>query len=412
MQTPRKVAITGLGVITALGSDEHMFWQRLVEGRTGIQTVTGFDTSEMRTKVGAVVDDALLAQALQDREIRPSDRAIDMLMVACSQALTQAGLITGNGPYVNQPIATICGTGFGPSVTIANNFALYAEKGLRGIRPTTVPKVMPSILPAEVSMKFKLTGANYAIAAACTASTIAVGLGWRMIKDGYADRVLCCGAESLMVKAIFGAWNNLGVMSRNHDPLKASRPFDRDRDGLVMGEGAGAIMLEADDLARARGVKTRGHILGFGESSDAAHITHPSVEGQSIAMRMALDAAGISPADVGFINAHGTGTTVNDENESKTIRAVFGDHADHIPVCANKSYIGHLMGASGMPETISTILSLEKGILVPNLNVDNHDPACNVILSGPTATPSNARIAIKNSFGFGGSNGVLVISRD
>lgn len=411
MQTPRKVAITGLGVITALGVDETSFWDNLVNGRSGIKAITSFDTSEMRTRIGAEVDNNLLAPALEAHGIRSTDRAVDMFVLACAQALKQSGLVSGNGPYTPQPIGIVCGTGNGPSASISSSYAAFAEKGIRGIRPTTITRVILSTLPAEVSLKYKLTGTTYAVNAACTSATIAIGLCWRMIRDGYADRLLACGAEALFIKAIFSAWNNLGVMSRNPDPAKAARPFDRDRDGLLVGEGGGAIMLEEESAARARGAKIRGYIIGYGESSDAAHITHPSVEGQSVALRMALDSAGIGPKDVDFINAHGTGTTVNDEVESQTIRAVFGEHADRIPVVANKAFFGHLMGASGLPETIASILCLEKGMLVPNLNIDNQDPACAIKLAGPAATPLAGRIAVKNSFGFGGTNGVLVISR-
>jgi 3-oxoacyl-[acyl-carrier-protein] synthase II len=287
----------------------------------------------------------------------------------------------------------------------------YMEKGLRGIRPTTIPRCMSNAVTAQISMRFRLTGPNYVIISACTSSTNAIGTAFRMIRDGYAEQVLCGGAESLFDPATYGAWNNLGVMSRNPDPAKSCRPFDAARDGCVLGEGAAALMVESLDSARQRGARIRAELIGYGESSDAEHITSPSAEGQARAIRAALASAGIQPADIGFINAHGTATKANDTCESQSVRMALGDAADRIPVASNKSFFGHLLGAAGAIEALVTILGLESGNVPPNLNLDNPDPACNLNFVGNAAMAIASPIAMKNSFGFGGDNAVLVLRR-
>jgi len=270
---------------------------------------------------------------------------------------------------------------------------------------------MANALSAQLSMRFRLTGPNYVIVCACTSATSAIGTAFRMIGDGYSDAVLCGGAESVFEPATFAAWNNLGVMSRNPDPRRACRPFDAARDGCVLGEGAGALVLESLDRAAGRGARIRAEVIGFGESSDAEHITRPSVEGQTRAIQAALASAGLAPADIGFINAHGTATKANDECESRSIRAALADAAERIPVASNKSYFGHLLGAAGAVETIVAILGLEHGRVPPNLNLDAPDPAGGLRLVGNAPLAVAAPVVMKNSFGFGGNNAVLMLRR-
>jgi 3-oxoacyl-[acyl-carrier-protein] synthase II len=406
-----RVVVTGLGVVTALGLDESTFWTSLMAGRSGIRRLSSLHTADLRTTVGSEIPQAELLAALQTRGISPSDRTLDLTLLAAVQALEQAGIVTGPPPYAPSEVATILGTGAGPSYSLYESYMAFAAKGVRGVRPTTVPRCMANALSAHTSLRFRLTGPNYVVVCACASATTAIGIGFRMVRDGHAERVLCGGADAVFDPATFAAWNNLGVMSRNPDPLRACRPFDAERDGCVLGEGAGALVLESLAGARRRRAAVRAEICGYGETSDAEHITRPSVEGQARAIRAALRSAELAPGDVGFINAHGTATRANDECESRTIREVFGDAADHIPVASNKSFYGHLLGASGAVETVAAILGLERRRVPANLNLDRPDPACNLRLVGPQPLALDAPVVMKNSFGFGGNNAVLVLRR-
>lgn len=409
MDDRKRVVVTGLGVATAVGLDEVEFWAHLLAGTTGIRAITGFDTTAYKTRAGAEIDPAAFAQRAAG--LPDTDLAARLAMFVSGQALAQAGLIPAAPPYSPQPVPVVFGTGAGCARSLSDSYASYAAKGPRGLRPTTVLRCMANAISSQLSLHFRLTGSNYMTISACTSSTIAIGIAFRMIRDGYARAVLCGGTESLLDPANFASWDNLGVMSRAADPATACRPFDRKRDGCMLGEGAGALVLESLDSALDRGVRIRAEVCGFGDSSDADHITRPSVEGQAAAMRAALHSAGVAPEAVGFINAHGTATRANDACESQSIRSVFGDAADRIPVASNKSFFGHLLGASGVAETIATILGLEARRVPPNLNVTEQDPECQLRLVGHAAEPLDAALAVKNSFGFGGSNAVLVLRR-
>lgn len=394
-----------------MGFGEVEFAEALVKGRSGAAAIKAFDVTPYRSKVGCEVDSGRLAAALAQEEIRVTDRAGDMAMVASGQALRQAGLVPEKGPCEPQPIATVIGTGIGSSQSMYECFRSFGEKGVKGLRPTSVPRCMANAMSARVSMRFRLTGTNYVVVAACTSSTIAIGTGFRMIRDGYADVVLCGGADAVFDPFVYGGWDNLGVMSTSADAARACRPFDRKRDGCLLGEGAAAIVLESLERASARGARARGEIMGYGESSDADKITAPNVEGQATAMRMAMEDAGVAPADLAFISAHGTATRANDVCEAASIRMAVGADAAAIPVVSTKSYFGHTLGASGIVETIASLIALESGTLPPNLNLEEVDPECGG-LNLPTQPVSLAkRVAMKNSFGFGGSNGVLILGR-
>lgn len=405
----RRVAITGLGIVSALGIDEDSVWARLLAGKSGIDKLQSLDTSKLKARIGAEVPAGLVEEALKPLGRRPTDRALDMGIVAAAQALRQANLISSDGPYQNQDISVILGTGTGSAQSHHLAYKTYLEKGSHSLRPTTVPRCMYNALSAGVSLQFRLTGTNYVIVSACTSATNAMGTAFRMIRHGYADRVLCGGADGFFDPFSFGAWNNIGALSRIEDPTKACRPFAEDRQGTVLGEGAGAIILEAWDRAVERGASIRAEILGYGESSDATHITKPSSEGQAKAMTQALEDARVSPSEIALINAHGTATPGNDSCESESIRRVFGRQADEIPVVANKSYFGHTLGASGALETIASVKMIEEGQAPPNLNLENPDPACDINLVRDRPVSIKPGPVMKNSFGFGGGNGVLII---
>jgi 3-oxoacyl-[acyl-carrier-protein] synthase II len=400
-----------MGAVSPLGLDESTLWGNMVSGKTGIGRVRAVDTKDLKTTVGAEVNDELLLAAMQARGLLKSDRAVDMALVAAGLALEQAGILNGAGPYAPTEMPTIFGTAIGATQSSFGGCASFAQKGVRGVRPTTVPRGMANAISAQISMKYRLTGANYVVVSACSSSTNAIGIAFRMIRDGYADMALCGGAEAPFEPFVFAAWNNLGVMSKNQDPAKACRPFDAARDGCVLGEGAGALVLETLESAQARKANIRAEICGYGESSDAGHITTPSAEGQVRCMRAALECAGMNPADIGYINAHGTATKANDECEAESIRLALGDAASAIPVGSNKSFFGHMLGGAGVMEVIVTVLGLEHRKVPPNLNLDNPDPACNLFFVGGTEMEVSSPVVMKNGFGFGGGNAVLIIKR-
>ena len=412
MSDKRRVVITGLGAVSAYGFGEDVIWNNMIAGKTAISTIKHLDTSELRTTVGSIVDREALQEALRELKMRYTDLTVDSAIFAADQALKQAGLISGLPPYEPQEIATLIGTGIGSTETYHAAVQSYIDKGVRGVRPTTVPRCMANAVCSQMAIRYRLTGPNYVMTSACTSSTTAIGVGFRMIKDGYIDKALCGGADTIFDPFTMIAWDRLGVMSKKSDPITCSRPFDSDRDGCVIGEGAATLVLESLESARARGAHIRAEICGFGESSDAKHITAPDPEGQAKSITAALKSADISAPDVGYINAHGTATKANDPSECSAVKLALGSAADCIPMASVKSYFGHLLGGSGAIETIATVLTLENKMIPANLNLDTPDPQCGTNLvhsSGPI--PLERPVALKNSFGFGGNNGVLVLRR-
>ena len=407
----RRVVITGLGVASAIGTDERTLWANLLAGRGGIDRLEALDTTGYLVDIGAEVEDGPVTERLRYLKRRAVDRALDLAMVAASAALEQAGLVSGPPPYDEQDVAVVFGTGVGSAESHHTAFSAFFRRGVRGLRPSTVPRCMYNAISSGLSIHFRLTGANFMVVSACTSATNAIGTAFRWVRDGYADTVLCGGAEGFFDPFFYGVWNNLGVLSTNSDPDRACRPFDADRDGCVLGEGAGALVVETLERARSRGVRLRGEIIGYGESSDASHRTRPSAAGQAVAMRRALGEAAVEPGELGVVNAHGTATRANDLCESQSIREVLGTAVDRVPVAANKSYFGHTLGASGALETIVALLGLEAGVVPPNLNLEHPDPECRVKLVGAEPLRVDSPLAMKNSFGFGGGNGVLVLRR-
>lgn len=404
----QRVVVTGLGLMTPLGNDEPTMRRRLFARESGIGTLTALDPTPYRSKNAAEVDSAQLAAALAAAKLRPGDRTCDMAIVVAGQALAAAGLLAEGAP---KDTAALFGTGSGPSHALQESWKAFFEGGQRALRPTTVPRCMLNVVSSAVSIQYGLLGANYTLVAACSSSTIALGIGFRMIRHGDAQRVLCGGSESMFTPALYASWDNLGVMSRNADAARASRPFDLDRDGFVLGEGAGALVLESLDEAKRRGATIRAEVLGFGESSDGTHITRPSIDGQAAAITAALRSARLSPDAIDFVNAHGTATRANDETEATAIRKVFGSAADRVPVLSSKSFFGHLLGAAGVVETIASIACLDEQRLHTNLNLERPDPACPVRTAGVDTLALPLRVCMKNSFGFGGSNSTLILAR-
>ena len=407
----RRVVVTGLGIASAIGLDENSVWQNLLAGRSGIGHLHAFDTTGYRIAIGAEVDDEAVQSRLSGLSRRKVDRALDLALIAASDALGQAGISTGSPDGEVRDVAVIFGSGVGSAQSLHSSFSTFFSKGVRSLRPTAVPRCMFNAISAGLSIHFRLSGANYTVASACSSATNAIGIAFRMIRDGYAESALCGGSDALFDPFFFGVWNNLGALSCNPDPLLACRPFAVDRDGCVLGEGAGALVLEPLERALQSGARIRGEILGYGETSDASHLTQPSAEGQAKAMRHALSDAALEPSAVGLISAHGTATRSNDLCESQSIRTVLGEETGRVPVIANKSYFGHTLGASGALETIVTLLAMEARMVPANLNLESPDPECDIRLVGGACTAITAEVAMKNSFGFGGGNGVLILGR-
>ena len=409
MNNPRRVMVTGLGLVTAIGLDEASVWSALVAGRTGLRTMRLHKLEGNLVQNGAELDAAPFEPSLP-AGLRRADRSLKFAYEAARQALGGAGRL-GGAAAGTQDIASIWGSAAGTLETLHQAVIRFADKGPKGMRPSSVPNCMSNSIAANISINFQITGANYVVVSACTSSTNAIGVAFRMIREGQAEAVLCGGTEAAFSPFYYACWNNLGVLSTIADPARALRSFAADRAGTLLGEGAGALLLESHESALRRGVRIRGEIVGYGESSDATHITAPSVAGQAKAIRAALASAGIEPAAIGYINPHGTGTEANDATESQAITEALGAAAATIPVGATKPYFGHTLGASGAIETIATLLALEHRLIPPSLNLENPDPACSLCLAGPSPAPLAGDYAMKNSFGFGGGNAVLILRR-
>ena len=408
MDKTSRVVVTGMGAVTAIGCDLDTVWQNLLAGKTGIAPITLFDTTDNKVTIGAEVDMTRLDER-QTGKLKRADRTVRFALDSARQALEQSGIDID--PKKPNGIGSIWGCGCGPAGTLYDSHKRFGEVGPSRMRPSTVPNCMANIVSANVSITHHLTGSNRVVASACTSSTNAIGDGFRNIRHGYADAVLCGGVDAFFDPFYYGVWNNLGVLSTIEDPKKALRPFDADRDGTLLGEGAAALLLESLASAEKRGATILGEVLGYGESSDATHITSPDIEGQSTAIRAALAEAEVQPEDIAYINAHATATQANDTTESRSIVATLGEAGKRTPIGAQKSYFGHTLGASGAIESVVTLLALGAGTAPPNLNLETLDPECEVTPVGAEPQELEGPIAMKNSFGFGGGNGVLVMSR-
>jgi 3-oxoacyl-[acyl-carrier-protein] synthase II len=403
-----RVVVTGIGLLSAAGSTLDAFWKGITCGRSAIRKVTHFDTTDMPVCAAGEVDQADLGEeAIAEGRSKRMDRAALLGLIAARNALNDAGI--GEAARNGLRVGLLLGSGLGPCETLAESYLLYDTKGWKGVRPTTVPRSMYNVPASTISMECHLTGGHHVAAAACASGTVAMADACDWVRVGREKVVLTGGCDSPIIPSMYGAWINLRVCSRNPRPEKACRPFDRKRDGLVLGEGAGMLVFEELEHALNRGARIYAEVLGAGTSSDAAHITKPSAEGQAIAIRHALDTAGLAPEEVDYINAHGTSTLLNDVTETQAIKLAIGDHARRVPISSTKSVIGHCMGASGALELIASILAVRHQMLPPTVNLDEPDPACDLDYVPNTARPAKVRVALSNSFAFGGSNAVLAI---
>lgn len=404
-----KVVVTGLGAVTPLGNDVPTLWEKLVAGRSGIGTIVRFDPSELDVRIAAEVKDFDPVALFGRREARRNDLFTLFALESARQAVQDAGLaMEGTDGRV---IGVIIGTGVGGVGTLLENYDVLLSSGPRRVSPFMTPMMMSNAASAAVAMTYGLQGPNLCVISACATGSNAIGEAAETIRRGAAEVMICGGSEFGTHPLSISAFRNMGALSmRNEEPERASRPFDADRDGFVIGEGAGVLILESAEHAVKRGARIYCELAGYGASSDAFHITAPDETGAgaALAMQRALENAGLAPEEVDYINAHGTSTPLNDRIETQAIRTTFGPHADQLAVSSTKSMLGHLMGAAGAVEAIACIKSLETGWVHPTINYETPDPECDLDYVPNEARKLNPRVVLSNSFGFGGHNGCLI----
>ncbi|MFY7984255.1 MAG: beta-ketoacyl-ACP synthase II [Burkholderiaceae bacterium] len=410
----RRVVVTGLGHISPVGNTVADGWAQLVAGRTGIANITRFDASAMACRFAGEVKGFDIAQYIPAKEARHMDTFIHYGLAASIQAVKDAGLPTKDQLSEEQAerIGVMVGSGIGGLPMIEETSKEYLERGPRRISPFFVPASIINMISGHVSIHHGFTGPNMAVVTACTTGLHCIGEAARMIEYGDADVMVAGGAESTVSPLGIGGFAAARALStRNDDPATASRPWDKDRDGFVLGEGAGVLVLEEYEHAKARGAKIYAELAGFGMGGDAFHMTAPNVDGPKRSMKAALRNAGVNADAVHYINAHGTSTPLGDVNETNAIKAALGDHARRVVVNSTKSMTGHLLGGAGGVESVFTVLAVHHQVSPPTINIFNQDPECDLDYCAGTARDMKIDVAVKNNFGFGGTNGTLVFRR-
>ena len=408
----RRVAVTGMGVLTPVGNSVEEYWDALVNGRSGIGPITRFDASNHDVRIAGEVRDFDPTVAMDRKEVRRNDRFVHYAVYAAAQAAAAADL----DPGTSDPERTgvIYGSGIGGIETLEAQHGVLNEKGPKRISPFFVPMMISDMAAGMISMKLGAKGPNYGTVSACASAAHAIGEAARKIQYDEADVMIAGGAEAALTPSSLAGFTSAQALSRRNDePERASRPFDAQRDGFVLSEGAGAVVLEELDHARGRGAEIRGEFSGMGFTGDAYHVTDmaPGGEGGARAMRIAIADAGIDPEQVDYVNAHGTSTLVGDVQEAAAFKAVFGDYARKLPISSTKSMTGHLLGAAGAVEAIACVLALKHGVVPPTINYEHPDPDCDLDCVPNEARQLESRYVISNSFGFGGHNAALVFKR-
>ncbi len=408
----RRVVVTGIGLITPLGTGVEKNWIALCAGKSGVGRITRFDPSGLPSQIAAEVKDFDPADFIEKKEIKKMDRFIQLGVVAAKMAVEDAELQTTN--TIAERIGVYVGAGIGGLPAIESNHIKFLEGGVKKLTPFFIPMVLINLVSGHIAMMFGAKGPNSSVATACATGTHAIGDAFKIIQRGDADVMIAGGTECTISPLAIGGFCAMRALStRNDAPEKASRPFDAMRDGFVMGEGAGVLILEELMQAGRRGARIYAEVCGYGMTGDAYHITAPSPSGEGAArcIKMSLNDTKISPAEVSYINAHGTSTKFNDENETAAIKTVFGEKAYRIPISSTKSMTGHLLGAAGGIEAIFSIFSIEKGIVPPTINYEFPDPECDLDYVPNKPMMVNVEIAVSNSFGFGGTNACLVLKK-
>lgn len=404
----KRVVVTGLGVVHSLGTDLKTFWNAVKEGKNGIKTVTKFDTTDYPTKVGAQIDDFDATLCIDKKEVKRMDLFTQYAIYAANEAVTMSGIdFSTMDPY---RAGVIIGSGVGGIETLENNCRTLFDKGPKRVSPFFVPMMIGNMASGQVAIKFGLKGHNACVVTACATANHSIGDAMRVIQNGYADVMISGGAEASITPLGYAGFCAMRAMTENEDPQTACRPFDKNRDGFVMGEGSGVLVLEEYEHAVNRGANIIAELVGYGSTCDAFHITAPDPEGNAgvRCLQLALEDAGITPDKVGYVNAHGTSTPLNDPLESRSIKKVFGSD---IAVSATKSMTGHLLGAAGGIEAIISIMALVDSFLPPTINLREPDPECDLDYIPNQGRTKEIEYALSNALGFGGHNGALVFKK-
>jgi 3-oxoacyl-[acyl-carrier-protein] synthase II len=407
----KRVVITGMGTLNPVGNDVDTFWAGLVAGRSGAGPIIAYDASDQPVRIAAEVKAFDPAVALGHKEARRTDRFTQLIMASADQAIADAGLSFAEDGD-NRYVGVLIGTGIGGMRTLLDGYDTLRERGPKRISALMVPMMMPNAGAGEIAIRHRLHGPAMALSSACATSTNAIGEAAEQIRRGTVEVMVCGGGESVMHPLTLAALCQMGAVSkRNDEPERASRPFDADRDGFVMGEGAAVLILESLEHAEERGAHIYAEVVGYGSSCDAFHITAPDEDGTGAArsMEAALRDAGLHPEEIGYINAHGTSTPLNDPIETRAIHTVFGSYAYEVPVSSTKSMVGHLMGAAGAVEAIACVKTLRTGVIHPTINYETPDPECDLDYVPNQARVTHPRTALSNSFGFGGHNATLIL---
>jgi 3-oxoacyl-[acyl-carrier-protein] synthase II len=407
-----RVVVTGMGALTPVGLDLRTTWENIKAGKSGIAPITLFDASNLETRFAGEVKGFDPKAHLEPKDARRLERFIQFAVVAAREATDDAGLeVTEEN---TERIGIYLGSGIGGALSLAEHTRVFDKKGPKRVSPIFVPMALVDSAAGMVAIDQQIKGPNMAIVSACATGANAIGEAAEVIKRGDADVVICGGTEAALSPLTFAGFNVMGALStRNDDPATACRPFDSTRDGFVMSEGAGILVLESEEHAKARGAKIYGQVMGYGSSADAVHFAAPDADGAGIArsMKWALRKAHLEPKDVHYINAHGTGTRLNDPTETGAIKNIFGEDAYSIPVSSTKSMIGHMLGGSGAVETIFCLMAINDNVLPPTINLHSPDPACDLDYVPNVARPKPIDVALSNSMGLGGHNAAVIVSR-
>ncbi len=405
----RRVVVTGLGAVTSLGHDVETFWKNLVAGQSGVRRISLFDPTEFASQIGAEVRDWDAAQHMDPKEARRNDRYTHFGFVAAKQAFADAGIEMDKED--SDRVGVIIGSGIGGMFTFESQLKVMFERGPRKVSPFTIPSLIGNMCSGLVAIEFGARGPNFGVVSACATGTHALGEAAHAIRRGDADVMIAGGSEAAITPFAYASFCAMKAMStRNDTPERASRPFDRNRDGFIMGEGAGVVVLESIEHAQARGARIYCELAGYAATCDAFHITQPDPEGKglSMAMKRALASAAIAPTQIDYINAHGTSTPYNDKYETLAIKKIFGDHARKVPISSTKSMTGHLLGAAGGIESVISIKTLQTQTIAPTINLVDPDPDCDLDYVPNVARAAKVQTVMSNNLGFGGQNAAVV----
>lgn len=407
----QRVVITGMGVVTALGQDLNTLWDNLMAGKSGVSVVEAFDVSEYTTRIAASVKDFNPEDYMERKDARKMDRFVQFAVAAGTMALKDSGIEIGSNAEAER-VGVSIGSGIGGLGTWEDQHNALLEKGPKRVSPFFIPMMIANMGSGQLSITLGAKGPNTTPVTACATGSHAIGDSFRLIQRGDADVMICGGAEATIRPTGMAGFCSMRAMStRNDEPEKASRPFDTDRDGFVMGEGAGVLILESLEHAQKRGARIYAEVIGYGLSGDAHHMTEPDPEGAARCMKMAIRDAGLQPEDIDYINAHGTSTPVGDKSETEAVKKSLGDHAYKVAVSSTKSMTGHLLGAAGGVEAVICGLALQHQTIPPTINLDNQDPACDLDYVPNVPRKAELNVVMSNSFGFGGHNATVVLKK-